>query len=78
LARLVVEMTGSRSDLRYLDYNQAYPAGFEDMRRRVPSVEKLERVLGWAPRRPLEDNLSRIISHLRTARSAAERSPVPA
>jgi len=66
LARLVVSMTGSRSRLRYLPYEEAYPAGFEDMRRRVPCTKKLEGVLGWAPERPLEENLARIIDEMQS------------
>ena len=66
LARLVVAMTGSRSRLRYLPYEEAYPAGFEDMRRRVPCTKKLKGVLGWEPERPLEDNLARIIDEMQS------------
>ena len=66
LARLVVSMTGSRSPLRYLPYEEAYPAGFEDMRRRVPCTKKLEGVLGWAPERPLEENLARIVDEVQS------------
>jgi UDP-glucose 4-epimerase len=61
LANLVKRMTDSRSDLAYIPYDEAYPAGFEDMQRRVPSTHKLERFLGWAPGIPLEENLARII-----------------
>lgn len=66
LARLVVEMTRSSSTLEFVPYEEAYPSGFEDMRRRVPSVDKLQRVLGWSPQRSLEDNLLRIINYFRT------------
>jgi len=66
LARLVVSITGSRSRLRYLPYEEAYPAGFEDMRRRVPCTKKLEGVLGWAPERPLEENLARIVDEVQS------------
>ena len=66
MTRLVVSMTRSRSRLRYLPYEEAYPAGFEDMRRRVPCSKKLEGVLGWAPERPLEENLARIIDEMQS------------
>ncbi len=67
LAELVLRMTGSRSEIRLVPYDEAYPAGFEDMRRRRPSVEKLRSHLGWSPSIPLEDNLARIIDHMRSA-----------
>jgi len=65
LAELIIHMTGSRSELQFVPYDEAYPAGFEDMRRRVPCVDKLRSYLGWAPEIPLEENLARIIDHIR-------------
>jgi UDP-glucose 4-epimerase len=65
LAELVLEMTGSSSDLAFVPYSEAYPAGFEDMRRRVPSMARLSSLLGWSPSIPLEDNLQRIIAAIR-------------
>src|SRR3981081_2282163 len=41
LAQRVKERTGSASPIEYVPYDQAYEPGFEDMMRRVPSVEKL-------------------------------------
>lgn len=75
LARLVVELTRSCSELRYLPYDEVYPAGFEDMRRRVPCVDKLQRVLGWSPQGTLEDNLLRIIDYFQSSASQAAGSP---
>lgn len=63
LAELIIRMTESRSPLSFIPYDQAFPSGFEDMRRRVPCVDKLRRYLGWAPSIPLEENLARIIDH---------------
>jgi UDP-glucose 4-epimerase len=71
LAELIIQMTGSRSELCFVPYCEAYPAGFEDMRRRVPNVEKLYRTLGWAPSIPLEENLQRIIEDARAGQVAA-------
>ncbi len=71
LAELVITLTGSRSEVQLVPYSDAYPAGFEDMRRRVPNVEKLRAYLGWAPAIPLEENLRRIIDHMRTELVAA-------
>lgn len=53
LAQLVIEVLGSRSPIEYLPYSQAYGAGFEDMRRRKPQVDKLARVTGFRPSTPL-------------------------
>src|SRR6478736_2688454 len=45
LAKRATDMTGSKSEIRYVPYDQVYGAGFEDMQRRVPSLEKAARLL---------------------------------
>ena len=53
LAEMTIKLTGSQSELRYVSYNEAYGEGFEDMRRRVPSLQKAERLIGYHPTRDL-------------------------
>jgi UDP-glucose 4-epimerase len=65
LAHLVKERTGSRSPIRYIPYEEAYEEGFEDMMRRVPSLEKLEALTGFRARVPLAEIVDRIVQHLR-------------
>lgn len=55
LAKLVVETLGSKSRIELVPYEKAYAPGFDDMRRRKPRVEKLERVLGFKPQTPLRE-----------------------
>jgi len=55
LARRVLELAGSRSAVETVPYESAYAAGFEDMRHRRPALDKLERLTGFRPRRPLDD-----------------------
>jgi len=49
LARLVVATLNSSSAIEMIPYDQAYAPGFDDMRRRKPLVEKLERVVHYRP-----------------------------
>ena len=49
-----------------MPYDQAYPAGFEDMQRRVPDITKAKTWLKWAPTR----NLDQIISDVAASISA--------
>jgi len=65
LARRVIELTESRSEIRYVPYDQAYAPGFEDMRRRVPSIDKIHQLLGFQPRYSLDDTLQRVIEYER-------------
>jgi nucleoside-diphosphate-sugar epimerase len=55
LARLVVNTLGSKSKIELVPYDQAYAPGFDDMRRRKPRVEKLERFTKFRPRTTLQE-----------------------
>jgi UDP-glucose 4-epimerase len=55
LARLVVKTLGSKSRIERIPYDQAYAPGFDDMRRRKPRVEKLNRFVHFKPRTSLRD-----------------------
>lgn len=66
LSRRVKQLTESRSELRLVPYEQAYAKGFEDMRRRVPNVEKIYQLMGWQPTKNLNEILSSMVEHERT------------
>ncbi|MCB2115968.1 MAG: GDP-mannose 4,6-dehydratase [Rhodobacteraceae bacterium] len=70
LAETVIEMTGSTSQIQLIPYSDVYPVGFEDMARRLPDVTKLERTIGFRPRRPLSEIVADIIAEKRSARAA--------
>lgn len=70
LALLVRRLTGSRSKILYTPYSQAYKPGYEDMRRRVPSVRKLQRLTGFRPQITLPDIIDRTAAHLRATPEA--------
>ena len=54
LAEKIIANTNSQSGLTFTPYNQAYPAGFEDMQRRVPDITKAKSALNWKPTRNLD------------------------
>jgi nucleoside-diphosphate-sugar epimerase len=54
LARLIIEQTGSPSEVVLIPYAEGYEAGFEDMTRRVPDTSKIADLIGWRPTRRLE------------------------
>jgi UDP-glucose 4-epimerase len=74
LAELVRNVTCSRSPIVHIPYEQAYGEGFEDMQRRVPSIEKATRVLGYQPTRNLRQIVERIVEW---NLSASEDPPFP-
>jgi nucleoside-diphosphate-sugar epimerase len=55
LAKLVVKTLGSKSKIEMIPYDKAYAPGFDDMRRRKPLVEKLERFVKFKPQTPLQE-----------------------
>lgn len=65
LARLVQQQTGSASAIIYVPYDEAYEPGFEDMPRRVPCLEKLEKLTGFRPATSLPQIVGHVISHFR-------------
>lgn len=54
LAEKVIKQTQSTSQIKYIPYTDAYPAGFEDMQRRVPDITKIRNAIGWQPTHTLE------------------------
>ena len=54
LAEKVIARTNSTSGIKYIPYSDAYPAGFEDMQRRVPDVSKINKAVGWTPTHTLD------------------------
>ena len=54
LAEKIIERTNSKSTIKFIPYTDAYPAGFEDMQRRVPDITKIKNTIGWAPTHTLE------------------------
>ncbi len=61
-----MERTHSRSEIIHIPYTQAYEEGFEDMRRRVPDISKVRRVIGWEPLKTLDQTLDEIIAYFRS------------
>lgn len=64
LARQTIALTGSKSQLEHVPYDQVYGEGFEDMRQRVPSLEKAGRLLGYKPTRTLSTIIKDVAAEL--------------
>lgn len=54
LAKRIVSVVGSRSELSYIPYDQVYGDGFEDMQRRVPCIDRLQKLTGYKMQRDLD------------------------
>src|SRR5258708_16648143 len=65
LAQRVKERTRSASPIEYVPYDKAYEPGFDDMMRRVPSVEKLHALTGFRTHTPLNEIIDRVAAFFR-------------
>ncbi len=65
LAEKVIQMTGSKSEIHYISYSEAYGEGFEDMQRRIPNLEKAKRLIGFQPTRTLKDIITDVTEQFR-------------
>jgi UDP-glucose 4-epimerase len=65
LAGKVIERTKSTSQIKYIPYADAYPAGFEDMQRRVPDITKIKNAIGWVPTHSLDSVIDSVASSLK-------------
>lgn len=72
LAEAVICRTESQSTISFTPYREAYGHDFEDVRRRVPDVGRLEEILGRKPSMTLEEILDDIIAWKRRELSLAE------
>ena len=64
LAKKIIEITGSKSKITFVDYADAYEAGFEDMQRRVPSTQRLVSLTGWKVTKSLEEIIRDVAADL--------------
>jgi UDP-glucose 4-epimerase len=65
LAKKVIAQTGSRSEIVYVSYEDAYGGGFEDMERRVPNIDLINELVGWKPTRDLSTMIEDISAEIR-------------
>ncbi len=72
LADLVLRKTESKSEMRLIPYQEAYPEGFEDMQRRVPDLTRVSSLIGFRPTRTLDDILADVIHEQRRRLEAGQ------
>lgn len=63
LASRIIKMTQSKSSIKIIPYEKAYPKDFDDMQRRVPSTAKLQEIIHMAPKMTMNDILKDIIEN---------------
>jgi UDP-glucose 4-epimerase len=65
LAEKIIERTKSTSPITFTPYNNAYPAGYEDMQRRVPDTTKIKNSIGWSPANTLDNIIDDVAAEMK-------------
>jgi UDP-glucose 4-epimerase len=65
LAEKIIKQTNSTSTITYTKYEDAYPAGFEDMQRRVPDITKIKKTIDWTPANTLDSIIDDVATSMR-------------
>ena len=65
LARKVLEVTGSKSEIEVIPYDKAYAEGFEDMLKRVPDISRVTECTGYSPQYGLDYILEKVTEYIR-------------
>jgi UDP-glucose 4-epimerase len=65
LADKIVERTKSASTITLTPYDDAYPAGYEDMQRRVPDTTKIKSSIGWSPANTLDNIIDDVAAEMK-------------
>jgi UDP-glucose 4-epimerase len=64
LAKKVIILTNSTSDIIYKSFSEVYGSKFEEPRRRVPDISKITKTIGWEPKKNLDDVILEISKYL--------------
>jgi UDP-glucose 4-epimerase len=65
LADKIIERTKSTSTITFTPYDDAYPAGYEDMQRRVPDTTKIKNSIGWSPANTLDNIIDDVAAEMK-------------
>ena len=68
LAEHIRALVGSKSEIRFVTYEDQYGPGFEDTNRRVPNVSRAKDLLGWEPTIALDEGLARTLEWWKATR----------
>jgi len=66
LAKLVIKITKSKSQIEYIPYEKAYGIGFEDMSRRKPDISKINKLIGFQPTLGIEEIVEQVVKYMKS------------
>ena len=63
LAKKIIKLTHSSSQIQYIPFDQALGRDFEEMMHRVPDISKINKLINFTPNFKLKDTLQEIIDY---------------
>lgn len=67
LAQMIVGLTNSKSNFKFIPHDLVFGKDFEDMERRIPNVSKANNILGWSPKKNLQQILEDTIKYMKSS-----------
>lgn len=65
LAKMIIKITNSKSEIINIPYENVMGPNFEDMKRRVPNIDKVKKFIGWSPKHNLKNIIDDILVYLK-------------
>ncbi len=66
LASRVIEITNSKSQIIFKNYNEVFGDSFEEPERRVPDISKISKAIGWKPTKNLNEIIIEVVDYVVT------------
>jgi nucleoside-diphosphate-sugar epimerase len=66
LARRVIERSGSSSTVTFLEYEEVYGEGFEELGKREPDISAITSATGWTPTLDVDEAIDDVIAYERS------------
>jgi UDP-glucose 4-epimerase len=65
LAQKVIKVTNSTSEIIYKKHSEVFGDHFEEPQRRVPDISKIKKIVGWQPKKSLDETIIEIAEYLK-------------
>jgi UDP-glucose 4-epimerase len=65
LAQKVIKLTNSTSEIIYKKHSEVFGDHFEEPQRRVPDISKIKKIVGWQPKKSLDEIIIGIAEYLK-------------
>ena len=65
LAKKVIEITNSNSQIEYKPYSEVYGSDFEEPNSRIPDISKIKGAINWRPQKGLDEIITELSVHMK-------------